>query len=235
MKSFGSNGTVNTDDNLYLEFSSPLSVGRNVMMANASALSQYRENILPYLQPAMGRKEREEQRKKWAINAETAAVTDRAHALFLGGLVETKDFQQWLTSRDRTYPSFAPGRFIKEQYEDQQSQIPTLLQSTPLALFNDKGERVVIEISAVMVRISGERAAVMFVNNVAKIIYGQRYFSGPDLDGRSQKFAHDVLADVEAVYRRDTQRARGQGKEFPSIRPTMDRIKHGIEEKTGID
>ena len=47
IREFSRDGILNTDDNLYLEFSTPESVGQNVMGINVNAITQYRESILP--------------------------------------------------------------------------------------------------------------------------------------------------------------------------------------------
>ena len=106
-----------------------------------------------------------------------------------------------------------------------------MFQKTPLVFLDDKGDRVGIEISAVVVRVGEERAAVIFVDNAAKIIYGQIYISGPDLDRSINKFSHDVMTSIQAIYSREVQIALGGGKASPSLEPTMRRIKHIIEEK----
>ena len=56
MKKFGQGAVINTDDNLYLEFSAPYSIGKfTVMGENVAAILQYRESILPYLTAGTGR------------------------------------------------------------------------------------------------------------------------------------------------------------------------------------
>ena len=54
MKEFGSGGVINTDDNLHLEFSAPMSMDVPTQGKNADALYRHRESLLPYLLPATG-------------------------------------------------------------------------------------------------------------------------------------------------------------------------------------
>jgi spermidine synthase len=234
MAAFGNNGVINTDDNLYLEFSTPEAVGKNTMGRNARAIAQYRESILPYLAPAPQGRPREEQMKKWTVYGQAAMIADRARSLFLGGQDNEREFQLLMAELDKKYPEFAPGRFLKEKHLDALSHIPALLQKIPLNLLNAAGKKVVVEISAVIVRISDERAAVMFVDNAAKKIFGQRYFDAPGLDEKLHRFTNSVMSDVEAAYRQEARRAITKGKAFPSQERTLRRIQEIIGKKVKV-
>jgi spermidine synthase len=228
---FSRDGIINTDDNLYLEFSTPVSVGKDVMQTNVNAVARYRENILPYLLPAGDDAAREQQRKKWRAATEAAVIADRARALFLGGRYDSLEFRQALATLDNKYPWFAPGRFLKQEYEDELSKVPTLLQNVSLILLNEKGAPIRLVISAVIVRVSKVRAAAVFVDNAARVIYGQRYFSGNNLDKTISGFVSGVMAAIRTVYERETQIAVSRGRRFPAADPTKKKIKGVIIEK----
>ena len=233
MKAFSIGGIVNTDDNLYLEFSTPISVGKNVMGINVDTLAKYRESILPNLLPARNAEARQEQERKWAIINDAAKIADHAHALFLGGHHNKPEFRFRLAGLEKKYPLFSPGRFLKQEYLDRVLLVPTLLEKRPLILLNNRGEKVVIEISAVIARVSEVRAAVVFVDNSAKKIFGKKYFSGANLDKTMGIFTEDVMAGIQAAYLADVEIAQQGGKEFPTLDSTMNRIKDIIQAKCG--
>ena len=86
MKKFSHGGIINTDDNLYLEFSAPFSIATpSVMEANVHAIVRHRESILPYLAAPQGIAAQAEQKKRWAKHEEAVEMVGRALALFLGG------------------------------------------------------------------------------------------------------------------------------------------------------
>lgn len=228
---FSRNGIINTDDNLYLEFSTPVSVGKNVTGANVNAIAQYRENILPYLLPAEDEAGRDRQRKKWETVTEAAEIADRARALFWAGDDDSPQIRQALANLDKNYPWFAPGRFLRQEYEAELSKVPSLLQNVSFILLNEKGMPIRLVISAVIARVSQVRAAAIFVDNAARVIYGQRYFSGNDLDKAMAGFVSEVMAAIRAVYVRETQIAVSRGKRFPDADLTQKKIKGVITEK----
>ncbi|MBC8412323.1 fused MFS/spermidine synthase [bacterium] len=231
VEAFGGDGIVNTDDNLYLEFSTPLSLGENVMGINVDALARNREGILPYLVHPKDPSARQEQEKKWTVYREAASLADYIHALILNGSQHTQEFRSRLVELERRYPAFSPVRFIRAEYEDELLQIPKLLDMMPLVFLDEGGQRVVIEISAVIVRVSHERAKVAFVDNAARKIFGQLYFSGNELDERMGGFTQDVFADIQATYRSWAENARRDGKEYPFLTSTMSAVEDIIQEK----
>lgn len=228
MAAFSQGGVLNTDDNLYLEFSTPASVGRNVMQANVQALARYRERILPYLIPDPASAVYEQQQIYWKDARQAAAITDRAHALFLGGREDRPEFQHLLSRLISDYNWFAPARFLIQEYRDTVSMIPKLIQQTVFELVNDNGQTVRWEISAVSARAGQQRAAVIFVDNVAREIYGQRYFSGPRLNQSISEFVATVMQAIQTTYDSDAQIALRQGRQYPAARTTVPKIKKAI-------
>jgi len=231
LTAFSRGGIVNTDDNLYLEFSTPVSIGKDVMQANVSALAKHRESLLPYLVPAKDAEARDQQKAEWALNRKAAAIADRAHALFLGGSYDRPEFRILLSELTHKYEWFAPGRFLKQEYMEEVSKTPKLIQQMALMLLNAGGEIIRLNISAVMARISQERAAAIFVDNTAREIYGQRYFSGVNVDQAVSGFISEVMAAIRTTYRQEADMALQQGKKFPAVVPTMQKIRQIINQK----
>jgi spermidine synthase len=234
MKEFSRDAIVNTDNNLYLEFSTPISLGKNVMGVNVSAIARHRENIIPYLLPAADDALRHLQHTRWAVNQKAAMVADRAHALFLKGDYDDSELRRLLSILDQQYPMFSPGRFIRQEYEELSLRVPTLLNRTSLIFLDAMGNKKTIEISAVIARVSRERAAVMFVDNAARKIFGQRYFSGINLDDRMGEFAKEVFSHIEKTYRAETQMALKDGKHFAEANLSMAKIEESIRENCNV-
>ncbi len=235
MKEFGQDGILNTDDNLYLEFSAPFSIGvSSVMEDNVNAITKKRESILPYLRIPEDVRERDEQKRRWAVNTEAAGVAGRALAIFLGGRFESPEFSTLMEELDGRYPFFAPGRFLKNEYLTELSKVPTLIGKSSFTLVNEKGARVVTEISAVRVRVSDERASVIFVDNDARVIYGQLYVSGAnsdEIDALIDGFVADVMNAIRTAYQNEVRVSVSRDIAFPPSSTTMPRIKSIIAEK----
>jgi spermidine synthase len=229
MKEFSQGAIVNTDDNLYLEFSAPYSIRNSTVMGkNLTAILQNRESILPYLVPSRGEAARAGQIKKWAANTAAAESVDPAHALFLAGRYETPEFKKYMTDLETKYPWFAPGRFLKNESLAQSAPKSELFEKMQFVLFNERGGQVQVEISVMLAPIGKERVSVVFVDTNAKVIYGQRYLSGPGLDQQIRRFTDGATSDIEAAYRQEARRALAEGKAFPSQEPTLQRIKQII-------
>ncbi len=232
MKAFGRGAVVNTDDNLYLEFSAPYSIGKfTVMGENVAAILQNRESLLPYLAPARGEAARAEQVKRWAMNEAAAGTAGQAQVLFLAGQFESPEFKKLMGELDTRYPRFAPGRFLKNEYLERTALNPALLLKTAFVLLDEGGAKVRVELSAVLVPISAERASVAFVDNDAKVKYGEIYVSGDDKNTRSRRIAQDVMASIEAVYQQEAGLARRDNRAWPPAGPTLRTIRDVIASK----
>ena len=232
MKRFGQAGILNTDDNLHLEFSAPFSIATpSVMEANVNAIAANRESILSYLTPAKEPKMLEEQRERWAVNQEAGKIADPALALFLGGKAGDPAFKKALGELDRRYPWYAPGRFLKSEYQTALAMAPQPLQQSAFRLMSEKGAIVVAEISAVLVPVSKTRASIMFVDNRARVVYGQLFVNEYGQSDFVNRFVDDVMATMHAVYQREVGVARGQGRVLPAAGETLQRIKDVIASK----
>jgi spermidine synthase len=228
-KTFSKGGIINTDDNLYLEYSTPQSLGEQTTGINYAALAQYRESILPYLRPGQDRGEREEQVRRWIAVLNAARITDRVRSLFLSGNMNNPRFQYLLAELDAKYMWFAPARFLKREYSNEVAQIPYLLEDTSVTLLDEKGEKVKKVISAVVARVSNIRASLVFVDNEKKVIFGSTYFNEPDLEEKLDNFTYEVLASIDDTYRAEVERARKEGKTYPPLKFTMDKIRNIIQ------
>jgi spermidine synthase len=229
MARFSRDGVLNTDDRLYLEFSAPFSIATpSVMEDNVRALSAHRESLLPYLVPAPEPQGREEQRRRWDLQVEAARVADPALALFLGGKSGDPGFTQALAELDRRYPSYAPGRFLKEEHRATLALAPRPLEATALALLDGEGRRVVVEIAAVLVPVSRTRAAVMFVDNRSRVIYGQRYVEDYEGSPAAAATVSDVMTAIRAAYQAEAEAARARRRPAPGMAETLPKIRAAV-------
>ena len=217
MRAFGARGVLNTDDNLHLEFSAPMSMDVPTTGKNARELYRYRENLLPYLLPAKGDTARAAQVRKWERNLQAGKTYAPAHVLFLRGGHDTPEFRGVMAELDRSYPDYAPLRFLKGEFQDLVAMTPTLIGAENFLLLNETGNRVVVEISAVKVRIGEERAAVIFVDNRTRTIYGQKYIDAKkeELEEGVRRYADDVLLSLKNAYQQEAVLATRVGRAYP--------------------
>jgi spermidine synthase len=232
MKQFGKNGILNTDDHLYLEFSAPFSIATPaVMAANVQAISARRESILPYLKPAADPAARTAQQEKWVLEVEAGKVGDRALALFLEGGPNAPGFTASLHRLNLEYPWYAPGKFLWAEYQRALALEPRLLQEMSLALAGEDGATIVVDMAAVLVPVSRTRASIMFVDNRARVVYGQLYIDDYERSGFVDRFALEVMGAVRAAYEGEAMAARSRQQDLPSAAQTLRRIKAVIGSK----
>jgi spermidine synthase len=232
MERFGQAGTLNTDDHLYLEFSAPFSIATPaVMAANIQAIGAHRESILPYLKPAADPQAREEQLKRWDLQFAAGRAGDPVLARFLGSGPTDPDFSVALRRLNQEYPWYAPGRALWSQYQAMLVLEPRLLQRATFRLMDENGGPTAVEVSAVLVPVSRTRASIMFVDNRARVVYGQLYVDDYDREGRANRLAEDLMTAFREAYEAEAIAARTQGRALPSAAATLRRMRIVIDSK----
>jgi spermidine synthase len=232
MRRFGQNGTLNSDDRPYLEFSAPSAVGTpGVMAANVQSIAAHRESILPYLKPAKDDAGLAAQRDRWNLQFRAAKLADPALALFLGHSNVDPEFLRLLRQLNSEYPSYAPGRFLGEQYQAALALEPRLLQQDFFPLLEADGDITDVEVSAVLVPVSRRRASVMFVDNRARVVYGQVYVEDYGREGVADALAVDVMRAIRAAYTEEATAARARTQALPSADLTLGRFRAVIGSK----
>jgi hypothetical protein len=126
-----------------------------------------------------------------------------------------------------TYPWYAPAKFLRGEYQDEAEMDPSLIQNIFLHLAMGE-KRIIKEISAVLVPASKERAAVVFVDNAERIIYGQLYFSGPGKEERISSFVRDTMTSIDEEYKKEAATALKQKRGFPQADAALRKIKEVI-------
>jgi hypothetical protein len=71
----------------------------------------------------------------------------------------------------------------------------------------------------------------MFVDNRARIIYGQVYVDDYARDDRANRVADDVMAAIRATYENEAVAARAQRQVLPATTETLPKIKAVIGSK----
>lgn len=234
MKEFGAGGVLNTDDNLHLEFSAPMSMDVPTQGKNAHALYGLRESLLPYLLPATGNAARKAQIDRTDRKLQAGEKYALAHVLFLRGGHGKPEFAEILGELDRLYPDYAPNKFLKSEVQDLVAMTPTLIRGEKFVLLNDSGGSVVVELSAVKVGIGEERTAVIFVDNRTRTIYGQKYIDmkKEDLEEGVRRYAGDVLSSLKSTYRREAALAVRDGRRYPLASTTLRKMSEIIVSMT---
>ncbi|MEW6719329.1 MAG: fused MFS/spermidine synthase [Thermodesulfobacteriota bacterium] len=235
MKEFGAGGALNTDDNLFLEFSAPMSMDVPTQGRNAQALYAHREPLTPYMLPPEGIAERKAQIDRIDRLFQAGLRYAPLHVRFLRGGSLSGDFRTDAGELERKYPGYAPMRFLEGEVRDLAFAIPTLIRAEIFPLLDDAGRRAVLEISAVKVRIGESRAAVIFVDNRTRTIFGQKYIDSEkgELEERVRKYADEVMSAVKAAYAREAAIASGAGRMYPPADATMPKLRAVISGSTG--
>lgn len=232
MKRFAQNGTLNTDDHPYLEFSAPYSIGAApVMAANIRELSAQRESVLPYLKPPANPAEREQQRQRCDTQLAAGRAGDPVLAFFLAGGVSDPAFTQAMRRLTFEYPWYAPGRFLDGEYHAALALEPRLLQQSTFTLLSDNGGQLAVEISAVLVPVSKTRGSIMFVDNRSRTVFGQVYVDDYDRGGRATSVADDVMRAIRAAYETEMVAARDQRQSLPPVSRALQTFKTVIGSK----
>jgi spermidine synthase len=232
MTRFGRGGTLNTDDQLYLEFSAPFSIATpSVMGDNVDAIDVERESLLPYLKPADGPAAREAQSARWSAQFSAGKVGDRALSRYLGSGPRSQETALALRRLNMEYPWYAPGKFLWNEYQAALALDPRALQQTTLMVAGQDGGTTAMDVSAVLVPVSRTRASVMFVDNPARVVYGQVYIDNWQGTGMADRLASDVVSAVRAAYDTEAATARQRGQALPSAAQTLRRVKAVIGSK----
>ena len=138
---YGRGGVLNTDDNLYLEFSAPFSIEKAGLMAsNFAGLVEHRESLLRYLKTPASEGARTQQAARCDGDLAAASVVDRVHAQDLAGRLAGPGLPPPGRRARPRVRWYAPWRFLKDEFTRKISQEPRLVQQAALPV-TDRGRR----------------------------------------------------------------------------------------------
>lgn len=229
-KAYSLGGRINTDDNLYLEFSAPRSIGMEQLRgANLAELLQYREKLTPYLRRADGDAGQKGQTARWEANHQAALLEDRAHVLDVGGQSLTYQFTDLAAELENRYPRYAPWRFTKEESGEEKGGTPSLLQELELPLLDEHDAPLKGQFMAVLVRKHSRQARVFFVDDSTRTVFGKLRVKGSGREGYIDRFVAGVMNETRKIYAAEAAKAAVAGKPAPSMLTVFPQIKTMVE------
>ena len=227
---YASGGRINTDDNLYLEFSAPRSIGKEYLRGtNLAELLRQRESILPYLARPAGTAAQARQRARWEGVHQAALLDDKAHVLEVDGQHLTYEFADLSRKLEERYPRFAPWRFVKDDAEGGKGGTPKTLQSMNIPLLNEEGVRLEAQFTAIVVRTNSRWARVFFIDDASRTVFGKLRVWGSGRNDYIENFAAEIMGQVQRIYREEAANAATGGKPLPSVFTVFPRIKTLVE------
>ena len=201
VRAFGRGGDINTDDNLKLEFSAPVSQGvRGLDGRNVLALGGARESLLPYLVPVATDQEKRSQIERWTLAHEAGTRFAQSHARYLWGMRNSPELEMELANLKSQYPGYAPLRFLLDDKAFMDRTEPELVAEVEFKASNFQGGPTRLRISAVRQFLGRERVLISFVDNYRKEIYGQRYLYEKYQGGNGQEMENEVRRYVEKTF-----------------------------------
>ena len=72
---------------------------------------------------------------------------------------------------------------------------------------------------------------MVFVDNDARVVYGELYFSGVNHEQHMDQFVDKVMASIRASYDRDVRNAFREGNRYPSLASTLKELREIIKVK----
>lgn len=227
---YSKDGRLNTDDNLYIEFSAPRSIGKDYLRgANLSDILKHRERIIPYLSKPPLETDRVRQQQKWEANYQAALLDDKVHVLGVSGKNMTYEYAELTAELEDRYPHYAPWRFDKDESGDDKGGVPSMLQEIELHLLDENGVPVNAHFSAILVRKNDSWARVFFVDDDSRTVFGKLRVRGKGKDGYINAFVSGIMKDVQAAYTAESGKAVNTGHAYPPLLTVFPLIKTLVE------
>ncbi|MEI7817600.1 MAG: fused MFS/spermidine synthase, partial [Desulfuromonadales bacterium] len=229
-------GRLNTDDNLYLEFSAPRSIGLEYLReANLADILKHREKITPYLQEPKSEAGRIQQKSQWNVNYQAALLDDKVHILSVAGKSKTYEYSELTEELENRYPRYAPWRFTKEESGDEKGGTPRILKEIDFQLLGENGTPVKAQFSVIIVRKNDNWARVFFVDDISRTVFGKLRVRGRGKDRFIEKFVSEITSDVQSAYAAESAKALAIGNKYPSLLALFPTIKTLVESKIDAD
>lgn len=224
-RSYGENAPLNTDNNLYLEFSAPDSKGKAELIAiNIASLASYREDLTPYLHGGTLPSE-------FGIDPvsfkNATELYDQTHKFHYQGKDRQSGYSRLMDRLESQFPWYAPGQFLLEEYRIFSSRVPQGLNEIPLTLSNTDGTPILVTLTAVTMKIGPERVKLLIVDNVAKKVIGFIYVNGDaeSIDRRVVKYAEQLMQTIDSIYQQEKSLSA-----YPTAVLTFEKITAAIDQ-----
>jgi spermidine synthase len=227
---YSHDGRINTDDNLYLEFSAPQSIGMEFLRGgNLAYLLQYRENLTPYLRKATDPLAWEQQSKRWDNNYQAALLADKAHFLGVTGQYLSYEYTDIATELEDRYPHYAPWQFTKEMSSDERGGDSKILKELELTLLDDQGTPFKAQFMAILVSKNNRWSRIFFVDDTTRTVFGKLRVRRDNLNGEVEAFVTKVMQKTEAIYTTEAAKTAATGNSVPSLLKVFPMIKTMVE------
>jgi spermidine synthase len=232
VNAYSRGGRLNTDDNLYLEFSAPRSIGMEYLRgANLADILNHRENVLLYLRKPILEKDIASQRKRWEVNYQAALLEDKVHVLGVAGKSMSYEYAELTSDLEDRYPHYAPWRFTKEESGDTKGAVPRILKELEFKLLDENGTLIKAQFSAIILRKKENFARIFFVDDDSRTVFGKISVRGSGKDEYINSFVSEVMDDVQKAYGGEADKAMKAGHPYPSLLTVFPMIKTIVEDK----
>jgi spermidine synthase len=226
---FGRGGVVNTDDNLYLEFSAPFSMQDTGLMAsNLAGLVRRRESLLPYLKPATTDAVRARQAARCDATLAAASVVDPIRVRELAGGFPASDHPRLVGYLGNAYGWYAPARFLGDELARRIAQEPRVVEEAEFAVLTAEGAVIHVRLGAVVRRMTGDITTLDIVDSRDGGVLGHRQILGPDAEPRAVRLAAAALADARAAYVAAATEAAARGEAVPPALTLLPRLRAAL-------
>lgn len=218
---FGATGVLNTDDNLWLEFSAPASQGNAALIGeNVLALSAFRESPEAYLSAGASARDGD----RWDRLLLVGRAFDQAHARFVLGRPsgEVAPILAWV---ERIEPGYGPLRFLAEEQLYRARSDPALVADVAIPVVGAWGASEPLHLSAVRQFVSRERVLLSVVDHARRVVYAQRYLDGEfgQLEAVTADQARRVLGELRGAAGRLAAEARDPAEFSAALRREAER------------
>ncbi|HSB72211.1 MAG TPA: fused MFS/spermidine synthase [Candidatus Methylomirabilis sp.] len=229
-RAFAESGALNTDDNLYLEFAAPHSMGVGGLLGqNIRELSQMREPVLHHLVAASGERRRE-QLSRWGRLHSAGRIYDIANAFAMRGETDAPEFVQSARQLDAEFPSYAPLRFLRAELARSSMPDSFPLAGLELQVLGSDGTTRSLRVLAILTRRTAAASLVWFTDGAGRVMYGRHTIEFPPdrLETVAQQLAQERLAAIGAGYREIHAAAQRRGQSLPTEAETIRRLKEDL-------
>ena len=223
---YGRGGVLNTDDNLYLEFSAPLSIEKaDLIPSNLAGLVAHRESLLPYLRAPASEADRARQEARCGADLEAASVVDRVRAHDFAGRFRTSDYPRLIAEVDRAYSWYAPWRFLRDDFTRRISQEPRIVQEAALPVTTADGNLAHVRLGAVTRRMTDEITTLDFVDGSDGTVLGRHEILGAGMEPRTAALVATAMANLQAAYLAAAREASARGERAPRAATLLPRLR----------
>jgi spermidine synthase len=228
---YGRGGVLNTDDNLYLEFSAPFSIRRaDLVASNFAGLVRHRESLLPYLEAPADEEARRRQAARCEADLRAAAVVDPVRARELGGGFRGPDCPPLVAELARSYEWYAPARFLREELRRKAATQPTVVDEAALPAVAAGGALVQVRLGAVVRRMTDEITTLDFVDGRDGTVLGHHEVLGRDAQARTAGIVAEVMARAREAHLAAAGEASARGEAAPRETTLVPRLRRAIAE-----